>query len=145
MSFLLDVNVLIALIDPLHRYNQTAIQWFEKTRASGWSTCPLTENGVIRIVGNPRYLNFPGGPSTVAEIVRQLRRLGRHAFWADDLSVVDDRLINPALLTSHNQITDTYLLALAVKNGGRLATFDSRLRTDAVRGGAEALSVIPAP
>ena len=145
MTFLLDVNVLIALIDPRHRHNLPAIDWFESVRAEGWATSPLTENGTVRIVGSPRYLNTPGSPSLVAEVLRQLRRVGKHEFWPDDISIVESPFIDPEALTSHKQVTDSYLLALAASKGGRFATFDARLRTDAVRGGDEALHIIPTP
>jgi predicted nucleic acid-binding protein len=59
VTFLLDVNVLIALIDPGHVAHDDAHAWFQAEGQAGWSTCPLTENGVVRIVGNPKYPNSP--------------------------------------------------------------------------------------
>lgn len=141
MIALPDVNVLIALIDPAHISHDAAHRWFEEGRAD-WATCPITENGVIRIVGHPKYPNSPGSPAKVAEIVSRLRSLGGHIFWPDDLSLVDTDLILPAAVLTSGQVTDTYLLALAVKRGGRLVTLDRRLSTKAVRGGSEALQVL---
>ncbi len=143
MTVLLDINVVIALIDRRHDHHRPAQHWFNDIGQHGWATCPLTENGVLRIVGHPRYANTPGLPAVVADVVRRMRALGRHSFWADDISILDSDIVDRDALTSHHQITDTYLLALTVKNGGHLATFDSRLRTHAVRGGAEVLLVIP--
>lgn len=143
MTFLLDVNVLIALIDPGHVAHDDAHRWFGSTGHVAWATCPITENGVIRIVGNPKYPNSPGAPSVVAEIVEKLRALPGHAFWPDDVSLVGSRDIDPALVLTSVQVTDTYLLALAKTQGGQLATFDRKLSVAAVRGGKAAMHLIP--
>jgi uncharacterized protein len=131
---LLDVNVLIALFDPAHLHHDAAHAWFEVEREGGWATCPLTENGFVRVLSNPAY---PGRRTTVSDAVDRLARFtstGHHTFWADDLSLLDRRVFSAHLLTGHREITDAYLLALAVRNGGRLATFDESVRTDAVLG-----------
>ena len=142
MTFLLDVNVLIALIDPTHVGHEPAHRWFETQGHEAWATCPLTENGVIRIVGHQKYPNTPGSPAIVAAIVAQLRALPGHAFWADDISLVGATGVDTARILTSGQVTDSYLLALAVSRGGRLATFDRRLSTAAVQGGKGALHVI---
>lgn len=142
MTFLLDVNVLVALIDPAHVAHDAAHHWFERTGAADWATCPLTENGVIRIVGHPKYPNTPGSPAAAAVIVAKLRLLPGHSFWPDDLSLVGlDRVEVSRILTSA-QVTDTYLLALASAHGGHLATLDRRLSFAAVKGGKAALHQI---
>lgn len=142
MTFLLDVNVLIALIDPGHVAHDDAHAWFETTGGGEWATCPLTENGVIRIVGSPKYPNSPGTPADVAEIVRTLRSLPGHQFWPDDLSLVGSEHVDATKVMTSGQVTDTYLLALAKAKGGRLATFDRRLSVAAVKGGKSALHLI---
>ncbi len=142
MTFLLDVNVLIALIDPTHVGHDAAHAWFTVTGAGSWATCPLTENGVIRIVGHPRYPNSAGSPAAVAPIIVRLRALPGHVFWADNFSLMHCAAVDPARIATPAQVTDTYLLALAAANEGRLATFDRRLSTAAVRGGRTALCVI---
>jgi predicted nucleic acid-binding protein len=81
MTFLLDVNVLIALIDPSHVSHDAAHRWFDAEGKATWATCPITENGVIRIVGSPKYPNMPGSTAVVAEIVTRLRALPGHVFW----------------------------------------------------------------
>lgn len=144
MTFLLDVNVLIALIDPTHVGHDAAHQWFAATGAASWATCPLTENGVIRIVGHPKYPNSAGSPAAAAPIVARLRALAGHVFWRDDFSLMDTALVDIARIVTPAQVTDTYLLALAVANEGRLATLDRRLSPDAVRRGRAALHVIEA-
>lgn len=142
MTFLLDVNVLIALIDPGHVAHDDAHDWFASTGRRSWATCPITENGVIRIVGSPRYPNSPGSPSVVAEIVGKLRHLPSHNFWPDDVSLVDADNVDPAKVLTSAQVTDTYLLALAKARGGQLATFDRKLSTEAVKGGKSTLHLI---
>lgn len=142
MSYLLDVNVLIALIDPLHVANDRAGSWITSEGLHGWATCPIVQNGVIRIVGNPNYPNSPGGTSVVASVLFAVLASPDHTFWADDCSLLDDQLIDRSRLASHKHLTDTYLLALAVRNGGRLVTFDRKISADAVIDGKAALLVI---
>ncbi|MCG5479045.1 TA system VapC family ribonuclease toxin [Sinorhizobium alkalisoli] len=144
MTFLLDVNVLIALIDPGHVAHDDAHHWFASTGRNAWATCPITENGVVRIVGNPKYPNFPGSPALVMEIVGKLRSLPGHCFWPDDVSLVGSGNVASAKILTSAQVTDTYLLALAKVHGGQLATFDRKLSTAAVTQGNSALHLITA-
>jgi uncharacterized protein len=140
--YLLDVNVLIALIDPLHFAHERAHHWFSAKGAIGWATSPITENGALRIVGNPSYSNSAGAPHAVVPSLASVRMHPGHRFWGDDVSLLDSELIDTDRLMTSGQVTDTYLLALAVVHGGQLATFDRRLVPDAVRGGAAALCLI---
>lgn len=142
MTFLLDVNVLVALIDPAHVQHDAAHDWFAKHGKKAWATCPLTENGVIRIVGNARYPNSPGTPAAVAQLMAGLCALPGHVFWPDDISLLDTKKLDAMRILNSAQVTDSYLLALACAHGGKLATFDRRLVTDAVRGGAKGLHLI---
>jgi toxin-antitoxin system PIN domain toxin len=140
--FLLDVNVLIALIDPAHVQHDRAHQWFAGSGKQAWATCPITENGVLRIVGHARYPNSPGTPAAVAEVMRGLRALPGHEFWSDDVTLFDRKRIHTERLLDSAQVTDSYLLALASAHAGKLATFDRRLMIDAVVHGSKALHVI---
>lgn len=135
MIFLLDANVLIALIDPAYIQHDTAHRWFSEQGQQAWATCPLTENAVIRIVGHSRYPNSPGTPATVAPLMASLRSQPGHTFWPDDISLLNTRHLDVSRLLSTDQVIDRYLLALACAHGGKLATFDRRLVTDAVRQG----------
>lgn len=142
MTYLLDVNVLIALIDPSHVGHEAAHAWFAQTGSKSWATCPVTENGVLRIAGHPKYPNSPGSPALVAPIVRRLCGLPGHVFWRDDISLLTSDLVNIDEVKTPGQLTDTYLLALAAVNAGQLATLDRRLSPKAVRHGRAALHVI---
>jgi uncharacterized protein len=141
--FLLDVNVLIALMDSTHVQHDRAHDWFGREGKREWATCPLTENGVIRIVGSNRYPNSPGTPAAVAEILTVLRSLGGHEFWADNITLLDEKLVDTSRLLDSAQVTDTYLLALAASHRGQLATFDRHLIGAAVIDGSKALFIIP--
>jgi toxin-antitoxin system PIN domain toxin len=141
-GFLLDVNVLIALIDPAHVQHDAAHAWFAADGRFAWATCPLTENGVLRIVGHPRYPNSPGTPAAVAQVMKGLCALPGHTFWPDDISVLDGARLDAERLLNSGQVTDSYLLALAHAHGGQLATFDRRLVVDALPLGAETLHLI---
>ncbi len=140
--FLFDINVLIALIDPSHIQHDRAHEWFGGSGRRAWATCPLTENGVLRIVGHARYPNSPGSPAVVAELLSELCALPGHDFWPDDISLLDAERVDGSRLSDSTQVTDSYLLALAGAHGGQLATFDQRLVSDAVVNGARALHLI---
>ena len=140
--FLLDVNVLIALIDPAHVLHDRAHAWFAAKGHKAWATCPLTENGVLRIVGHPRYPNSPGSPAAVAVLLTSLRKLSGHAFWPDDLSLLDCSDLDAARLLDSAHVTDSYLLALAYAHNGQLATFDQSIPTQAVTDGSKAIHLI---
>jgi toxin-antitoxin system PIN domain toxin len=142
IRFLLDVNVLIALIDPAHVLHDRAHAWFAAKGHKAWATCPLTENGVLRIVGHPRYPNCPGSPAVVAELLKSFRKLSGHVFWPDDISLLDSELLDTTHLLDSAHVTDSYLLALACAHEGQLATFDQRIPADPVIGGSKGLHVI---
>ena len=142
MTYLLDVNVLIALIDPTHVAHDAAHRWFAATGAASWATCPLTENGVVRIVGHPRYPNSAGSPAAVAPVIARFCALPGHEFWSDDISLIASGVVDTARIATPRQVTDTYLLALAVSKSGRLATFDRHLSPNAVRRGKAGLHLI---
>lgn len=141
VTWMLDVNVLIAMVDPAHVHHRRAHAWMQAGVRS-WATCPLTENGVVRIVGNKRYPTHPGSVAQVAAMIVTIRALPGHVFWPDDISLLGAERVDPSRLLDSAQITDTYLLALAVAHGGKLATFDKRLVADAVEGGKAALHLI---
>jgi len=141
---LLDVNVLIALVDPAHIQHDPAHDWFARVGHKAFATCPLTENGLVRIVGHPKYPNSPGPPSVVLLSLAAIRHLPGHQFWPDDISLADPEWFAPELLSSHTRVTDSYLLALAHAKGGRLATMDQKLATEVVTGGKKALALIQA-
>jgi len=141
MIYLLDVNVLVALGDSNHPHRTAALQFFEKCATlEGWATCPLTENAFIRIFGSASYPYGPGTTSEARRVLHTFRSAPGHQFWPDDLSLADTHTF-PNLPVSP-QLTDLYLLALAVKRGSKLATFDQRIDPALVTGGAAALHLI---
>jgi hypothetical protein len=131
---LLDVNVVIALLDPDHVFHESAHAWWAENRAGGWAGCPITENGVVRIMSNPGYsqaIRFTPG-----DLISQLGEFASssdHEFWADDLSLLDSELFDHRRIHGSRQLRDIYLLALAVAHGGRLVTFDRNIPLSTVR------------
>jgi hypothetical protein len=140
MTFLLDVNVLLALADPMHLHHDAAHQWFAAIGQQAWATCPLTENGFVRIASHPQYPNRPGDVATVLGILRQFCDHPGHRFWPDVATLRD--LVTPTTVVTHNHITDLYLLGLALTHGGKLATFDQRIPAFAIDKGASGLEII---
>jgi toxin-antitoxin system PIN domain toxin len=129
---LFDVNVLLALFDPGHIHHQAAQGWRLTHKSEGWATCPLTQNGFVRIISKPGYRR-PVALLTALSMLGAQVSQSDHEFWPDDVSITDDRLFDRSHILGPNQITDIYLLRLAGKNGGRLVTFDRGLPIRAVR------------
>ena len=133
MRALFDVNVLIALNDLQHVHHGVAADWFDAHGDAGWATCPLTQNGLLSIMSQPGYPQ----PETVGHLLEQLRgalTARYHEFWPDDVSLTDAALFRADRIHGHRQLTDLYLLGLAVRHGGRLVTFDTRIRLNTVVG-----------
>jgi toxin-antitoxin system PIN domain toxin len=142
---LLDVNVLVALFDPDHVHHELAHDWFADHHSDGWATCPITENGFLRVLANPAYGAAVTRPAELAARLRRFCETDDHEFWADEASLRDPALFDPAFIAGHRQITDIYLLGLAQRKGGCLATFDGAIALKAVRGARRDLLVVIAP
>jgi toxin-antitoxin system PIN domain toxin len=133
MRALLDVNVLIALLDADHSLHTRATAWFGSEASSGWASCPITENGCVRIMSHVSYPNaLP--VRVVVERLAEASAGSLHEFWPDDISVLDAKVADSGRIHGPRQITDVYLLALAVRHGGRFVTFDASIARDAVVG-----------
>ena len=141
MRALLDVNVLIALLDAAHVHHREAMQWIEKEIGNGWASCPLTQNGCIRVMAQPGY---PGAfrPTEVAERLGGATADPAHEFWPADRSLLDADTLDWSHVLGHHQITDAYLLSLAVQRDGRFATFDRNVPLAAVRGAEQRHMVV---
>jgi uncharacterized protein len=136
MRALLDINMLLALSDAKHTHHQRARAWRVTEAAAGrgaWASCPLTQNGFLRISAQARYSNPIPLPDAIVLLTRLTARPD-HAFWPDDVSLLDQDRIDHSRVLNHRQLTDVYLLGLAVKHGGRFVTLDTGIARSAVRG-----------
>lgn len=142
--FLLDVSTLLALLDPRHEFHGAAHAWVADSPGVRWLTCPIVQNGAVRVASQPNYPNRLGSAAAVRAALSTFCAGPRHEFCPDDISLLDgDHLARPLLLTPA-RVTDVYLLALARHHGARLATFDRRIPAETVDGGEAALAVIAA-
>ena len=133
---LLDTSVLIALCDPSHSMHGAALGWLGGV-ADGVATCPIVENGAVRILSQPKYAtSAPISTSSAVFAVREIRNVPGYEFWADDVSLLDATVFDADALMGPSQVTDSYLLALAVKHDATLTTLDTRLMLSAVVGAA---------
>ena len=133
MRSLLDVNVLIALLDSDHASHGAAMSWFAEHAREGWASCPITENGCIRIMSNagcPNALPVQAVMKRLAEACNE----DVHEFWADEISLLNPDIFDRTRIHGPRQLTDIFLLGLAVSHEGRLVTFDGRIPLSAVRG-----------
>lgn len=142
---LLDVNVLIALFNEHHVHHEPAHDWFADHHGQPWATCPLTENAFIRILSDPAQRPALVPLPMLVEHLDRFCRDDRHEFWPDAVSIRDQALFNVLMARGHRQLTDVYLLGLAVKRGGRLVTFDQSIPMGAVHGATRASLEVIAP
>ena len=137
MRHLLDVNTVLALLDPVHVFHEAAHAWIESEPNAEWMTCPLVQNGVLRVAAQSAYPNRLGSCSEVRQVLTSFCSDPRHAFCPDDLSLLDDpALLDPGKLTP-SRVTDLYLLLLARRHKACLTSFDSRLPLEAVKDGVK--------
>ena len=132
MRALLDVNILIALLDSDHTSHGVAMSWFAKHAREGWASCPITQNGCIRIMSNQSYPNA----LPVQAVMRRLADACEedvHEFWSDEISLLNPNVVDSTRIHGPRQLTDIYLLALAVEQEGRLVTFDTGVPLAVVR------------
>ena len=136
MRALLDVNVLIALLDAAHVHHRVARAWLEAHISQGWASCPVTQNGCIRILSQPAY---PGAepPGAIAARLTGAMATAWHEFWTDDFSLLEANAVDWRQVLGSRQLTDTYLLALAVRRGGRLVTLDRAVSLASVPGAVD--------
>jgi toxin-antitoxin system PIN domain toxin len=127
MVSLLDINVLIALAWPNHILHEPAHQWFGENHRSGWATCPLTQSGFVRVSSNRSIIPDARRPNEAIELLSRIIRQPDHVFWRDDISIAGSRYVAQDKIYGHRQVTDAHLLAVALSNKGRLATFDRRV------------------
>lgn len=133
MRALLDVNVLIALLDEGHLHHASAMAWLDREIRHGWASCPITQNGCIRIMSQPAY----PGALPAAQVAMRLAEAAanpEHEFWSADVNLLEDGVLKWSRVLGHRQVTDIYLLTLAVRRGGRFVTLDQRIAPDSVIG-----------
>ena len=132
MKSLIDINVLIALHDLDHLHHSIAKKWFSENATKGWASCPLIQNACLRIMNQPSYPNCQP-LSVLIELFSPTFTSKHHEFWPDDLSIVDPDIFEHRHIHGHRQLTDCYLLALAVARGGRFVSFDRTIALTSVK------------
>jgi toxin-antitoxin system PIN domain toxin len=133
MRALLDVNVLIALLDGSHIHYRLVTDWLARNLGKGWASCPVTQNGCIRILSQSGYPNSVPAAQAAARLTEATQHAS-HAFWADSISLLHPGRMMWDHVLSSRHVTDAYLLALAVEQGGRFVTLDRGIPLGAVGG-----------
>jgi len=141
LTWLFDVNVLIAIVDPTHVFHSTIHAWLQRHGKATWSSCPITENGMIRVLSQPAYRGTRRTPAEAIALLRAMKQSPSwtHRFWADDYSISDPASVAAERLVTPGQITDVYLAALAMRKGGKLVTFDQAIPWQSIPGGSAKL------
>jgi uncharacterized protein len=123
-AILLDANVLIALAWPEHEAHTRVGRWFSRHSRSGWATCPFTESAFVRILSNPLFSPDALTPQNAVAVLEANVSLPGHQFWPASISVLEAVENVGKNLVGHRQVTDAYLLGLAIQQKGKLATLD---------------------
>lgn len=123
-AFLLDVNVLIALMWPAHEGHTQAQEWFGRKSRDGWATCPFTQAAFVRIISNPAFSSDAVTPQEALKLLAANLNHPSHHFWPDEIGLVAATQAFARRLVGHQQVTDAYLLGLALHKKGKLATMD---------------------
>ncbi len=126
-GYLLDTNLLIALLWRSHEHNGVAVKWFSRHRVKGWATCPLTQAGFVRIASNPAFSRDAVQPREAVHVLAANTAAKDHTFWEDDVALPEAVAFAGVRLVGHQQVTDAYLLGLAIRRGGMLATLDRHI------------------
>ena len=135
MRALLDVNVLVAMLDAAHVHHALAAAWLDKHLGRGWASCPSTQNGCLRILSSPGYPSpLPLPLARLVERLHEAVAVASHAFWPDSVGLLDAKRVGWRHVLGGRQLTDAYLLALAVDRGGCLVTFDRGVALAGVAG-----------
>ena len=131
MRALFDVNMLLALLDAAHVHHERAKNWLMSQADPSWASCPLTQNGFVRILSQPSY---PGHLSvhSAAKLLAEATVSVHHEFWPDDLSLLDEAAFETTRIHGPGQLTDAYLLGLAAYRGGRLVALDRSIAISGV-------------
>ena len=140
---LLDVNILTALLWPAHEHHEAAHRWFSARANARWATCALTQLGFVRITSNPAFSRDALSPTEAAALLAENLTHPGHEFWTEGLQVPPAIRGMEARLHGYRQLTDAYLLALANRRKGVLATFDRGLRILANDTFDSALEIVP--
>lgn len=123
-GFLLDVNVLIALVREDHAAHKLTKRWFQRLGKQSWATCPLTQAGFVRVAANPKFLEHSLQVDEAIDMLDALTSLPGHQFWTMNVAFADAVADLQERLFGHQQVTDAYLLGLVIKKKGKLATLD---------------------
>ena len=124
MTYLLDVNVLLALAWPMHVHHSPAQEWFANHHRSGWATCGVTESGFIRVSSNRRAPPAARSPGEAALLLQRMCQLDGHVFLDDSVQLSHHSEVIAAHVHGSSQVTDTHLILLARESSALLVTFD---------------------
>jgi toxin-antitoxin system PIN domain toxin len=127
-AYLLDVNVLLALSWPGHQFHERVQNWFAAHARKGWATCPMVEAGFVRILSNPAFSERAVSAKEAVDALRFNTKHPAHQFWPDDLPLAEALARMERRIEGHQQVTDAYLLGLALHHKGKLATLDQGIR-----------------
>jgi toxin-antitoxin system PIN domain toxin len=126
--YLLDLNALIALVDPDSPHYGAIQKWFDSEGKRDWGVCTLTEAGFIRVTTNPAYRGSSRSVAQATTVLHELSVQPGYRYWMINDKWADVTAPFAARVAGHQQVTDAYLLGLAIKEKGVLVTFDKAIK-----------------
>jgi hypothetical protein len=126
--YLLDLNALIAFGDPDHERHDAIQEWFISEGKAAWGVCPLTEAGFVRVTTNPSYRPTSHTIEQATAILADFASHPGYRYWAITDKWAELTAPFSERLFGHQQVTDAYLLGLAIKEKGVLVTFDKSIK-----------------
>jgi toxin-antitoxin system PIN domain toxin len=124
---LLDINVLIALTHSAHVHHALVQDWVQAQGKLAWSSCTVTQLGFVRLAGMPAIGGANTSPAAALALLDQLLAHPGHHFWPDAQGIANSEALRSPLIVGHRQVTDGYLLGLAMREGSALVTLDRGL------------------
>ncbi len=125
--YLPDINVLIGIAREDAQFHKADFRWFQTTGSHQFATCPFTQAGFVRISSNERIGPRPVNLSGAMELLDRMTSLSGHQFWPIDEGLAETIRPFRKQIYGHGQITDAYLLGLAIQNNGVLVTRDKAI------------------
>jgi uncharacterized protein len=142
VKYLPDVNVVLALLDPMHLHHEEAHAWYARRKKPVLLLCEHVVNGVLRVASQEKYPNSLGTVQRVREVLREFCRKVPHQLCDRQAFLLDEAVVLKPMLLTPSTVSDLYLLALAVAHEARLATFDRKISVAAIEGGEAAMELV---
>jgi toxin-antitoxin system PIN domain toxin len=127
--YLLDANVLVALLWPRHHHKQVVREWFLRNASHSFASCSLTQAGFVRLTSTPHIVGEKYSLLESKQLLWTFLNQPSHTFWPTTISLFDAMAPFEKRMQGAKQITDAYLLGITISHGGKFATVDKAVKS----------------